>query len=219
MPPSPLFDAVLFDLGGVITASPFARLREKAVELGHDPDAYFALFFGQDGHDTDHPWHQVERGEITMDTVRPRIAELAAEMGITIDPTRPTFAPSGTSNPLSALRQEMLDLIGDLRAAGFKLAMVTNNAKELRHLWFPMAPWDDMFHVIIDSSVVGMRKPSAPIYQHTLAALGDVAPARAIFVDDLPGNIRGAQVVGLTGVHVTDDYHAAIAEIRALTGL
>ena len=219
MPPSPLFDAVLFDLGGVITATPFAQMRAAAIAKGHEPDALFNLFMGPDGHDTDHPWHRVERGEITMKEMRPLIAALAVERGIELDPNRPTMFSAGTKNPLGDLRAEVLELLADLRTAGYKLAMVTNNAIEIRPLWFPLAPWDDIFDVIIDSSEVKMRKPSPGIFNLTLERLGGILPHRAIFVDDLPGNVRGAQTLGLIGVHMTDDYHHGIAEIRALTGV
>ena len=219
MPPSPQFDAVLFDLGGVITATPFKHMRESAIAKGYEPDTFFNLFMGPDGQDTDHPWHRLERGEITMAEMRPLIGALAVERGLELDPNRPTFAAAGNSHPLSNLRQEVLDLLTDLRSAGYKLAMVTNNAIELRPLWFPMAPWADIFDVIIDSSEVKMRKPSPGIFNLTLERLGGISPERAIFVDDLPGNVRGAQMVGLTGVHVLEDYHVAIAEIRALTGV
>ena len=219
MPPSPQFDAVLFDLGGVITASPFTKMRESAIARGYAPDTFIHLFLGPDGEDNDHPWHRVERGEITMAEMRPLIGALAAQRGIELDPNRPNFTTAGNGHPLGILRQEVLDLLTDLRAVGYKLAMVTNNAIELRPLWFPMAPWADIFDVIIDSSEVQMRKPSPGIFNLTLERLGGVSPERAIFVDDLPGNVRGAQMVGLTAVHVLEDYHVAIAEIRALTGV
>ena len=51
--------AVLFDFAGVLTSSPWAALAEAG---GGDLE----LIIGSYEQDTDHPWHQVERGEMTI---------------------------------------------------------------------------------------------------------------------------------------------------------
>ena len=51
--------AVLFDFAGVLTSSPWAAL---AAAGGGDLE----LVIGSYEEDTDHPWHQVERGEMTI---------------------------------------------------------------------------------------------------------------------------------------------------------
>ncbi len=72
--------------------------------------------------------------------------------------------------------------------------------------------------MVIDSCEVGMRKPDPRIFALTMDRLG-VAPERAAFLDDYPGNIDAARRAGLHPILVTTDYHAAIAELdRLLAG-
>lgn len=48
---------------------------------------------------------------------------------------------------------------------------------------------------------LGVLKPGAAIYQRTLAQLG-VAPEEAVFVDDMPEKLRGAQALGIRGIQM-----------------
>ena len=57
------FDVVLFDFGGVFTASPFAAVVRYSQQLGLAPERLTELVFGSYQIDSDHPWHQLERGD------------------------------------------------------------------------------------------------------------------------------------------------------------
>jgi hypothetical protein len=78
--------AVLFDFGGVFTASPFVALREAASGFGVTPETVLATVFGTYDQDADHPWHQLERGEVTVERALAGIGELARQSGCAIDP-------------------------------------------------------------------------------------------------------------------------------------
>ena len=78
-------EAVLWDFGGVFTPSPFAHLRDVGVEMGLPDDKVLALAFGPYGEDTDHPWHRVERGEISLDEAHDAVGAAAAAEGIELD--------------------------------------------------------------------------------------------------------------------------------------
>ena len=104
-----------------------------------------------------------------------------------------------------------------LRADGYRTALVTNNVREASDSWRQMLALDDLFDVVIDSSSVGVRKPDARIYLLALEQLGDVEPARAVFLDDHPGNVPARERAGLAAVLV-DDPAVAIAELRVLLG-
>ena len=67
---------------------------------------------------------------------------------------------------------------------------------------------------MIDSCEVGMRKPEERIFLHACSSL-DVAPANALFLDDMQANVDGAVAVGLTGVLVAESA-AAIGTVRRL---
>ena len=64
----------------------------------------------------------------------------------------------------------------ELRAAGYRTGLVTNNVKEASGQWRVLVPVDELFEVIVDSSEVGMRKPNPAIYLHALDLLGGVRP-------------------------------------------
>ncbi len=103
-----------------------------------------------------------------------------------------------------------------LRADGYRTAMITNNVVEFRELWRTMIPLDELFELVVDSSEIGMRKPDPRIFRSVLDQLDVVDPARSIFLDDHPGNIAGAEAIGMRGLLVTADYLAAITELDEL---
>ena len=90
----------------------------------------------------------------------------------------------------------MIELMRELKAAGLRMAMLTNNVREWEPVWRPMLPVDEIFETVVDSGFVGCRKPEARIYEMTLERLG--LPAEAcLFVDDLEPNIEGAREAGM----------------------
>ena len=78
----PDIELVLFDFGGVFTNSPLAAFRTVGPELGIDPTELFELVLGPMHVDTDHPWHQVERGELSLKHASVLIRELSASRGL-----------------------------------------------------------------------------------------------------------------------------------------
>ncbi|TFH22853.1 MAG: HAD family phosphatase [Myxococcales bacterium] len=206
-------EAVLFDLGGVFTDSPFEAAAKVGDELGADPGRMLEIVFGPYHDDTDHPWHRLERGEIALEAARREIIELGEREGIDSDPYRVLALLAAGGGP----RQEVVDSVHRLREAGFRTAIVTNNAREFREAWLSMLPFEELFDVIVDSSAVGMRKPNPEIFHHTLRELGDVAPSRAVFLDDFEGNVRAAIALGLHGIVVESDPAGALAALARLT--
>ena len=51
------FEAVLWDYGGVFTASPFGAVDRLANEMGVSAQVLLGAIFGPYDRDTDHPWH------------------------------------------------------------------------------------------------------------------------------------------------------------------
>jgi putative hydrolase of the HAD superfamily len=205
-------EAVVFDFGGVFTASPFTGIHAWHVEKGLDPAAGVRIVFGPYDQDTDHPWHRLERGEIALLAAAEQIKAVAAEEGLDIELAEMFGSMGGSS-----IRADMVDKAIQLRTAGYRTALITNNIKEFSDGWRAMIPVDEMFEVIVDSSAVGMRKPDPRIYQMTLDQLG-VAPDRSVFLDDAPGNIAAAKALGMAAILVEDDHTGALAELDRLLG-
>jgi putative hydrolase of the HAD superfamily len=107
----------------------------------------------------------------------------------------------------------MIELMHELKAAGYRMAMLTNNVREWEPLWRSMLAVDELFEAVVDSGFVGCRKPESRIYALTLERIG--LPAEAcLFIDDVLVNCEGAEKAGMTAIHFQHN-EQAIADIRA----
>ncbi len=79
------FEAVLWDFGGVFTASPFGAAHAYARAQGVDPDVMVRIVFGSYDADTDHAWHQLERGQLTFVDALTHIGAAARAEGFRFD--------------------------------------------------------------------------------------------------------------------------------------
>lgn len=205
-------DVVIFDFGGVFTESPFHVIEDAGAALGVLPGQLARIMFGPYDQDTNHPWHRLERGEISLDRAMQEIRIMGKREGIDFDPLEILLSiggGDGDGNPL-------VDRVRRLKEDGYQTAVITNNIAEFRDLWRELLPVDDLFDLIIDSSVEGMRKPDPQIFRITLSRLGDIAPERAVFLDDYESNIRVARRLGIRGVLVGEDKLKAIQELDGI---
>jgi epoxide hydrolase-like predicted phosphatase len=206
------YEAVLFDFGGVLTPSPLHGLRQAALEMGIPPEVAFATVFGGYDEDTDHPWHRLERGEVSIEDALAAIATLAGEAGYDLDPV--AMLTSGMGG--SIIREDVVDAIREVRAAGLRSAIVTNNIKEFSETWRAMIPVTELFDCVVDSCEEGIRKPDPRIFRIALDRLGGIAPERAVFLDDAPGNVLAARALGIHAIQVDPDHNAAFEELRTV---
>jgi epoxide hydrolase-like predicted phosphatase len=210
-----LVDAVVFDFGGVFTPSPFDAMVTLGDRLGIEPSAAMAHVFGPYDRDTDHPWHQAERGELDIQATRDAILAAALAEGLDIDLFDVFGMMAGSGGEV---RIEMVERTRRLRVEGYRTALITNNVAEFREFWRPLLPLDELFDVVIDSSEVGMRKPDPRIFELALTQMGGIDPTRSVFLDDYPGNITAAEALGMHGVLVEAAYDDAIRRLDAILG-
>jgi epoxide hydrolase-like predicted phosphatase len=207
-------EAVLWDVGGVFLPSPFSHIRSYGAEVGIDGDQLLDLVFGPYHEDTDHPWHRLERGQLSFEDTNAALIALAAEEGMDVDPMA-VLMRMGGGEGLQIVRQEVVAAAVDAKAGGRKAAIVTNNIKEFSDGWRGLFDdLDAMVDVIVDSSAVGLRKPDPAIFRLALDQLGGVAPEAAVFLDDAPGNIAAARALGIHAILVEDDYQPALRELE-----
>ena len=113
-------------------------------------------------------------------------------------------------------RPEMARAIERIRAEGLRVAALTNNWPSIDERP-SSAGWDAFpFDVIVESAVVGLRKPDPRIYELVLSKL-DVDADAAVFLDDLGINLKPARAMGMTTIKVTDPA-AALAELSGVLG-
>jgi epoxide hydrolase-like predicted phosphatase len=207
-------DAVIFDLGGVIMKNGGPRDFTRRYP-DHDPAVVAEIVMGPHHLDTDHQWHRLERGEITMDECRALTKDMLDAAGIVATAPAPTTS-GGAFN--FQLNDEMVAFIHDLKSAGLPVAILTNNVREFREMWWPLMDFETVFDAIVDSHEVKMRKPNPDIYHLTMNRIG-ATPNRTAFLDDLRANVDAASALGMHGVWVEEDASGAIAAARALSGL
>ena len=93
----------------------------------------------------------------------------------------------------------MFDWVSQLRAAGFKTALLSNMPWDLVHHVRTNCRWMENFTFKTLSAEVRLIKPDPAIYEHTLHGLGASA-AETLFVDDREPNIRAARALGMRAI-------------------
>jgi len=212
-------DTAIFDLGGVLMENGRHSDLVRRFPPEH-AEAALRVFVGDYATDGDHPWHRLERGEITMLEFRDLSQPAFESAGIAPLP-QPAAASTGEpSKPLITFvpNMAMLDLVRRLRSTGIRTGILTNNVREFRDGWRSLAPLQGLFDDIVDSHEVGMRKPNPAIY-HLAATRLNTTPERAVFLDDVLSNVDAARAIGMTGVLVDVDSAPAIIEVERLVGL
>lgn len=207
--------AVLFDFGGVFTDSPFHAVHDFGEELGVDTADITAIVFGSYERDGDHPWHQLERGEITLDDARNQILALGKALNLEVD-IYTLFARMAGNNAGADEKQPLVERVRSLRREGYKTGIITNNVKEFGDGWRSLIPVNELFNFVVDSSTVGIRKPDSRIFQLALAQLGGISAGEVLFLDDYQANVDAARDLGLQAMLVSGD---VLADIETLDGL
>ena len=183
--------AVIFDLGGVVLGSPLHEIARYEAE--HDIPAGLVnrvvMSRGLEG-----AWSRHERGEIPFEVFCDQFAAECAQAGARIDVRDLMRRIDG----VTVARPEMLTAIATLRELRFRVAALTNNFGPLSDDRFKAR-----FDAVIESSVVGIRKPEPGIYELALEALG-VAATETVFLDDIGANLKPARAMGMTTIKVND---------------
>jgi putative hydrolase of the HAD superfamily len=211
-----VIEAVLIDYGGVFTPSPFSAVERLGAELGAAPGQLVEVIFGPYERDTDHPWHRLERGELALTAARDEILALGEERGLRSD--LHDFFRAMAALP-GGIRQDVVENVRRLKRSGLRTAVVTNNVAEFGDHWRRTLPIEEIFDAVIDSCEVRCRKPAPEIFRLALDRLRVESPARAVFLDDFPGNIDAARRFGMHAILVGEDPAPAFAELdRLLAG-
>ena len=186
--------AVLWDFGGVILDSPFDAFARYEESNGLPP----GLLRGLNATNPDaNAWARMERSEVPMDEFFDLFEAEARAAGHEIDARNVLALLSGS------VRSEMVEAVRRC-ADRIPTGMVTNNFVGLDGPPRPeVAAIYDLFHVVIESSKVGFRKPDPRIYQMACEALG-VAPEDTVFLDDLGINLKPARAMGMHTIKVVD---------------
>jgi len=108
--------------------------------------------------------------------------------------------------------EALFDFLRGLRKT-IKTGLISNAWTGLRAT-IAKHQFDDAFDAMIISAEVKVAKPEARIFQIALSALG-VSAGEAVFVDDMPANVKAARVVGMQAIQFTQP-QAVLDEIKRL---
>ena len=214
---------VISDFGGVLTTpllNSFMAFQDRTGVSGEALGRALQRIYERDG---EHPLYELEKGHVSEDEFLTSLrGELAAELGH--EPEMHGFKEVY----FEALHPNapMIELMREVKAAGLRMALLTNNVREWEPLWRSMLPVDEIFELVVDSAFVGMRKPEPEIYTLTLerlrahdpGELGGLEFEECLFVDDVEVNCVAARELGIVAVHFRDNAQAT-AEIREALGL
>ncbi|MFC0036851.1 HAD-IA family hydrolase [Actinomadura rayongensis] len=203
--------AVITDWGGVLT-SPLndaigVWLAADRIDVPRYKDVMRAwVRQAYDGAGTN-PIHGLEDGTLSAAEFE-RL--LAAELR-TVD-GGPVAAAGLIERMFAAFRpvEPMYDALRAVRAGGLHVGLLSNSWGNA----YPRHLFDDVFHDVVISCEVGMRKPDEQIFRHAVERLG-LTPAECAFIDDIEHNCRAAEAVGMTAILHTDT-SATVAVLRDL---
>jgi putative hydrolase of the HAD superfamily len=157
------------------------------------------------------PIHALERGELASG----EFERLLAPMLVRRDGEQ-VLAEGLLARMFAASRpcEQMYAAVASLRTAGLRTGLLSNS-------WgsdgYPREVFGDMYHAVVISAEVGMRKPEERIFRHATDLLG-LAPAECVFIDDIEANVRAAEAVGMCGVLHTEP-EATVRRLGDLLGL
>lgn len=195
-----MIEAIIWDFGGVLTSSPFEAFNRYEAKHGLPHD--FIRGVNSLNPDTN-AWALFEQARIdkhAFDTL---------------------FLAEATALGHRVRGQDVLSLLsGDLRTGAigaltalrgdFKVGCITNNvpagdgpgmagtADKARQIGKVM----DLFHHVLESSKIGIRKPDPRIYALMCEALM-VDPKNCVYLDDLGINLKPARQMGMTTIKVS----------------
>ncbi|WP_332819798.1 HAD-IA family hydrolase [Sphingopyxis sp.] len=197
---------VIFDFGGVITASPFEAFNRLEEERGLPRDFVRRVNAADpDGN----AWAKFERAEIDAATFDALFAEEARALGHDLEGEAVLAVLAG------AIRPAMVAALDTLKAEGFTIGCITNNVPSGKGsgmarsdaLAAEVAAIMARFDHVVESSKVGVRKPDPRIYRMMCEALG-VDAAACVYLDDLGINCKPAAQLGMHAIKVTSGEQA-----------
>ena len=210
------YTTVIFDFGGVITASPFEAFNRLEEERGLPRDFVRRVNAANpDGN----AWAKFERAEIDAAAFDALFAEEARALGHELEGEAVLAVIAG------AVRPAMVAALDTLKDRGFTIACITNNVPggkmgvrgagmtRSEEAAIEVADIMARFVHVIESSKAGVRKPDPRIYLMMCEKLG-VEPAECIYLDDLGINCKPASQLGMHAIKVTSG-EQALADLSA----
>lgn len=190
--PGGRIEVLLLDVGGVLAPPPdAASVAVLERELGLATGGLQVLL-----HQCE-PWYALSTGTLDEEGYWRGIArQTGSDPAALQQLLQPVWEPA-----LARLDEGVVALV---RAVGMRarVAILSNHTLRLEERLRSHGV-DTLFHPIINSARVGLRKPDPRVFLHAIELLR-VAPGAILFVDDKPANVQAAERLGLRGICFED---------------
>lgn len=196
--------SLIFDLGGVLYP-------EQGVNIAQEVAAYAGI--------------TLERLEATIGSLRPAVisgqltlldlySEASRRTGLRYGPSKLLARHIELYDGSALIQDPEIDALITQLQKMHKVACLTNTEPEIGEINRKRGIFDRFKPYDFVSTELGMRKPQPEIYMEALRRM-ESAPEEAVFIDDNPSYIEGANVVGLRVV-LYKDFGSLERELRAL---
>jgi putative hydrolase of the HAD superfamily len=202
-----MMKAVLWDFGGVLLSSPFEAFNRYEAERGL-PHNFLRTVNSTNPHTN--AWALLERNEISVAQFDERFGVESAALGHRVPGADLLLLLAGDVRP------EMVAALDRVKSSGYRVACLTNNVVSDGSRGDEVDAIMQRFDVIVESSVVGVRKPEPRFYEIACELLM-VEPVECVFLDDLGINLKPAAAMGMTTIKVSTAAQA-IADLGAVLG-
>lgn len=190
------FDAIIFDLGGVILNIDYNLTKEAFESLGIDDfDAIYSQAKQTDIFD------RLETGQISPQHFINKMLDFLPAG------TSPNMVVKAWNAMLLDLPQERLELLAALKEK--YNTFLLSNTNEIHvdafhaiiHQQHGLKNLEDFFDTTYYSNELGKRKPDVDTFKH-LCEVHQLNPATTLFIDDSIQHIEGAKSAGLMAYHL-----------------
>jgi putative hydrolase of the HAD superfamily len=198
--------AVLWDFGGVILSSPFEAFNTYEAQKGLPTDLIRRV---NSTNPHTNAWALLERNDISPQEFDQLFATESEALGHRVPGADVLALLSGE------IRPRMVQALDTVKAAGFKIACLTNNVvsteEPATERQAQVRTIMHKFDHVVESSKVGCRKPEPRFYEIACELL-IVSQNECVFLDDLGINLKPAAAMGMRTIKVVnpDD---ALAEL------
>ena len=210
--------ALVFDFGGPVLLTPFElrAVGERSLGLPLGTLAWAGPFDPE----SDADWRTFQAGGMSE---REYWARRCQEFHVLSG--EPAEMPYFMAHLYSGSEEELVrpaarQLIADAKAAAIPVGVLTNDLTAFHDQeWLDRMTILREFDFMVDGRSDGVLKPDPRAYELMAQRMG-VDPSECVFVDDQPGNLAGAEAVGMRSVHLDPvDPGPGFAKARAMLGL
>jgi putative hydrolase of the HAD superfamily len=178
-------EAVIFDFGGVLCEHPDERRFAEIADFLKVDHAEFTQAFWHHRIPYDAGLEEAEYWSTILD-----------QLGL---PWNPDHLPKLVKYEIdlwNRFDRRVFDYSEYLQGRGYSTGILSNLPRPLGEVLLATPGFLDPFDHHTFSYKLGVVKPAAAIYKHSIDGLG-VAPEQALFLDDREENVEGARAVGM----------------------